>query len=198
MSLCRTWFVWRFAAVVALGLLTTAGTVTAQAMRLLVVPVANSAGLKHHQKLTDTGATTESAFNRTATLRVTVNNLQSAPADCLVEWQFLAKDLATRQNYVYDHGTNQVALNGGASTTFDVQSKPLGENDIQKFDYDEDDNGNPILIEDGNRKKSGAKPAGYVFLLKVRGKLIAVEVSDSELKEPYQKELTANTSRLHD
>jgi len=178
--------------VVTLGLLIITGSANAQAVRLQVLSVADNAGLEHHQSPINNGEVRESAFNRTVTFKVTVTNMQSEPTDCLVEWLFLAKDVAKRKNYIYDRGTNQVSLNCGASTTFDVQSKPLAESEIQKYDYDWDDNGNRIVYEDGNREKSGAKPVGYVFLLKRHGKLIAVETSDSELKEPYQKEVNAN------
>jgi len=192
MNLRRTCCVFRIAATLVLGMAGAGVSVNAQAVRLQVVAVADNAGLKHPQRLAETGDTAESAFNRTETFRVTVHNLQFAPADCLVEWQFLATDVTTRKNYVYDHGTNQVVVKGGASTTFAVQSKPLAENEIQRYDYDWDDNGNWVMYPVGNREKSGAKPAGYIFLLKTHGKLIAVEASDSDLKEPYQKEVTAN------
>ena len=183
---------WRLAVIVVVGLGTLNERAAAQVARLRVESVATSAGLTHPQRVSDTSDTAESVYNRTETLRVTVTNLQPTPAEYLVEWQFLAQDLAAKKNFVYDRGTNHAALTGSAATTFTVQSKPLAESEIQKYALDEDDNGNPLVIPEGNRKKAGAKPAGYLFLVKIRGQIVAIEASDDELKKPYQAAVTAN------
>lgn len=159
---------------------------------LWVRSVATSAGLTHHQTLDSSGETLASDYHRTETLRVTVQNMQSGPAEFLVEWMFLAKDLATKRNFIYSRGVAPVALTSGSVTNFEVRSQPLGASETQQYEFDEDDNGNPIMYAIGNRVKLGAKPAGYVFLVKSLGKLIAVEASDRDLKAPYQKELNTN------
>ena len=178
--------------VVLLGMAAAGSSTQAQLVRLQIKSVATSAGLKHPQRLSVNGDMAESAYNRTETVRITVANLQSVPADYWVEWQFLAKDLATKKNYVYDHGTSQVLLTGGSLTNFDVQSKPVAESEVQRFESDEDDNGNTIVYPAGNREKSGAKPVGYIFSVKAQGQVVAVEASDRDLKERYQQELNAH------
>ena len=161
-------------------------SVHAQSVYLRVQPVASSTGLKKHGQPAD-GEEARS-FARTATLKVTVTNMQPKPGEFAVEWQFLAKGVADKNTRVYDAGTKTVPLKGAESTSFDVQSKPLQATDTRSYEYDDDGN----LTPTGARQQTGDKPVGYVVLVKANDILIAVEASDEELKKSYQDQINKN------
>jgi hypothetical protein len=177
------------ASFVVLWLAAAAGSVQAQSALLKIQSVASSSGVRDHR--TASGEQAQRSFNRTETLKVTVTNMQTNPCDYQVEWQFLAKDVTTKSVYAYNTGTKSVPLKGGSFAAFDVQSAPLPETQIMQYDYD--DWGN--LVPVGQRTEVGAKPAGYVFVVKASGKVITVEASDRDLKEQYRKDLAANATK---
>ena len=181
---------------VVIGML-AGGKVQAQnGVFLEIQSVANRAENKHTQSMEGFLQTEESVYNRTETYKITLRSMLSIPVDYVLEWKFLAKNVATKQLTVYDGGARKVILSGGSVTNFDVQCKPLTEGEKQYFYVGTDDNGNPVLIDTGHRTQAGAKPTGYVFLLKTQNKLVAVEASDPDLKESDQKAVNPNRLKL--
>lgn len=175
----------------ALSPFTGTSLLHAQSALLRVQPVASSSGVKDHRRQDYEGEQADRSYNRSETLKVTVTNMQTNPCDYQVDWRFLARDVTTKDIYVYNHDAKTVSLKPGEFTSFDVQSAPLTENQSTRFEYDADDN----LVLSEPRREAGAKPYGYVFLVKADGKLVTVEASDRDLKEEYQKKLAAHPDK---
>lgn len=170
-------------------LLLASGMAQAQAL-LQVQPMASRSGSKNEHFSDDWREEATRSFHRTETLRITVTNMQTNPANYEVEWRFLARDVESKTIYVHDKGVRPVSLKAGEFKAFEFQSLPLPETQSTSSTYTYYD-GN--LWSSSQRSDSGGKPYGYVFLLKSNGKIIGVEASSRDLVEKFQPEVTANT-----
>lgn len=120
----------------------------------------------------------EKTIHRAKKLQITLRNMDTKPFNCVVNWQFLAKSVTDGSTSVYDHGSKKVSLKNGQSTVFDVNSKEVEDT---RTHYD-----------DGSRDRSGNRTSGYLVLVRVGKKLVAVDASDVLLKKKYQDQIDAD------
>ncbi|MCX7008396.1 MAG: hypothetical protein NTY53_14300 [Kiritimatiellaeota bacterium] len=180
----------RTIAVLCAGLMFGSSVVaSAQAVYLRAQPVSSKTDTRQTGRLGED--TIERVYNRNKDLKITVTNMQTNHYEYEVQWQFLSKGVSDKKAHVYDEGAKTVALKGGESATFEVQSKPLQATAKQHYEYDDDGNLMPT-----DKERSGENPAGFVVLVKAGKQLLAVEASDSAVKKTYQKEIDDNRMKV--
>lgn len=97
-----------------------------------------------------------------------------------VEWYFLARDAATRKPFVFDAARVEVILEEGNSKKFSVA-----------FGTGSDSGRRPAAS--GSRHKAGAKPWGWVVIVRSGKSIIASEASLFEVREWFLKALQERT-----
>jgi hypothetical protein len=111
---------------------------------------------------------------RTVALTITAGTLGHAPFSAQVEWYFIEKDLQTKRDHVFDHGSKTVTLKAGADVQFDAVSKQLKSSVTNDLIYG---------MSELTPKVSGGKPNGWIVRVSANGNVLVVRGSTPSLEE---------------
>lgn len=147
-----------------------------------------SSGNKQTQKTTTEGNHRTVHTFRQETVEIAVRNTFTAPLECVVEWMFLAAPAKGGAGEPFEADTKTVSLAVNGTSTIPVTSPQLEARQNYSVTME------TYVTPGGGRSKQekttyldteGVRPAGYVVRVKVNGKIIAVDASDSQLKGKY-------------
>jgi len=122
----------------------------------------------------DTRADSTKQNVRSMAISITAGTLMHSPLDARIEWFFVAKDLAKKEDFVFDHGTKDVTFKGGSVEQFDAVSR-----DIKSAATNETIYGMSELTP----KMSGAKPDGWIVRITAGGAVLDMKASSSALED---------------
>lgn len=130
----------------------------------------------HINKGSDYGGVTDNTKEDVHKMAISIDagTLMHAPFDAQIEWFFLEKDLKTKRDHIFDHGSKTVTLKSGVDVQFDAVSKEVKSSVTKEFVY-----GMPEL----SPKVSGAKPNGWIVRITAGGNTLVVRASTPSLED---------------
>ena len=116
-------------------------------------------------------------------VEVVVRNLGAAPAQAHFDWFFIARDVQSRREYVWDQGQRDVPLNAGAQKKELLESKPVTETTRQKTEYTQPSGAGPQQAQQQSSKdQTGARPFGWIVRLVEGERVLQVQASSNDLE----------------
>ena len=99
-----------------------------------LIPGQNKVMRSTHGDLDAMGDTTKQNVRKMA-IAITAGTLMHSPLSAEVDWFFIAKDLATKKNYIFDGGTQQITIAAGGTQDLAEESKDLKSTVTQSTIY---------------------------------------------------------------
>jgi hypothetical protein len=150
--------------------------------------IANGGGVK-----TDRGVASGATFQKLEStqthenksqVEVVARNLSTAPAQAHFDWFFVARDVQSRREYVWDQGQRDVPLAPGIEHRELLESAPVVETNRQKTEYTKPTNSTGLqrMQQQSSMEESGGRPFGWIVRLWDGDHLVQVQASSNDLE----------------
>jgi len=117
-------------------------------------------------------------------VEVIVRNLSTVPAQPRVDWFFVAREIPSRREYVWDQGQKDVSLAPGSEEKEMLESKPLAQTTRRKTEFSRPQNfpGSQQIQPQSSTEQSGGRPSGWIVRMWDGEQLLRVQASSSDLE----------------
>ncbi len=117
-------------------------------------------------------------------VEVVVRNLSTVPAQARFDWFFVAREIPSRREFVWDQGQRDVSMTPGSEQKETLESKPLAETTRRKTEYTTQQNSlNPQQVQQqSSTEQSGGRPSGWIVRMWDGDHLLQVQASSSDLE----------------
>lgn len=115
-------------------------------------------------------------FSRALAISIFLRNMQKEPAPVTLEWFFIAKELSTRQQYIFDKGAEELVLDHARPYQTNKISMPITAQ-VQRY------------MSLGMSEKSGSQISGYLVRVRAADKILAVDASSKPLEKTGERHL---------
>jgi len=133
----------------------------------------NKSSHSYHGDINKVGDSTRQNV-RSMAISITAGTLMHSPLDARIEWFFVAKDLAKKNDFIFDHGTKDVTFKGGLVEQFDAVSKDIESTVTNETIYG---------MSELTPKLTGAKPDGWIVRITAGGAVLDMRASSSALED---------------
>ncbi len=120
--------------------------------------------------------------NSGISLSVSVRNLAPTADQAKLEWYFIGKPVEKENEFIFDSGSKEVALQGGGTQTIPLESKELASHEEKKLHIDKGVANGRAIPPSASTKKTGSKVAGWMLRLVADGQVLQVRASSPVLE----------------
>jgi hypothetical protein len=130
-------------------------------------------------------------------LEVHMHNMGVAPANVRLEWFFVAKDVNSKREYIWDNGQMDTALTGGADHLEMLESTNLTQTSEQQFSTQARTVlGQTQVTQISSADHSGGQPAGWIVRMWAGDQLVRVRGSSSNFEDIGRDQKQLQTMQL--
>lgn len=117
-------------------------------------------------------------------LEVRARNLSAAPVEARLEWFFVARNVETKKNYVWDQGQRNLSLPSGSERVEMVESAELARSMTKSTTMGTlvDAKGKSSTTFTTSSHESGSRPYGWIVRMWAGGRMVQVRTSSTEME----------------
>jgi hypothetical protein len=117
-------------------------------------------------------------------VELAVRNLSAVQAQARFDWFFVAREIPSRREFVWDQGQRDMTVAAGGQQTETLESKPLMQTTSRKTEYTKQQNtlGPQQMQQQSSTEQSGGRPSGWIVRMWDGDHLLQVQASSSDLE----------------